>query len=206
MAVTVMHVPAWGEIEAEGAAYRLDGPGLPGVPTHLVVIRLAPGSSATEPGSEIERIVKTRLPDEFVRTLTRSTDAERLTALLAAHRTGPYAGNPTTPPRSREILSATALDSVIAFIEEHLAEDLSLRTLAATTHFSPYHFARLFRKALGISPHQYVLRRRVERAKLLLAETDWSVSAIAFEVGFAGGSHLGLHFKRVTGMSPSQFR
>ena len=90
--------------------------------------------------------------------------------------------------------------------EEHLAEDLLLSYLAAVVHLSPYHFARLFKESVGFPPHQYVIQRRVERAKLLLSTTNWSLTAIAHTVGFAHESHLALHFKRLTGVTPRYYR
>jgi len=103
-------------------------------------------------------------------------------------------------------LPRTMLRQVITYIEEHLAEDLSLSDIAAVVHLSPYHFARLFKESVGFPPHQYVIQRRVERAKLLLSTTNWSLTAIAHTVGFAHESHLALHFKRLTGMAPRYYR
>jgi AraC family transcriptional regulator len=108
-------------------------------------------------------------------------------------------------PRSVGLDRAT-LRRVSTYIEEHLAEDLSLSALAAVANLSPYHFARLFKASTGFAPHQYVIGRRIERAKLLLSTTNWSLAAIAHAVGFAHESHLALHFKRLTGLLPSSYR
>ena len=108
-------------------------------------------------------------------------------------------------PRSVGLDRAT-LRRVSTYIEEHLAEDLSLSELAAVAYLSPYHFARLFKASNGFAPHQYVIGRRIERAKLLLSTTNWSLTAIAHAVGFAHESHLALHFKRLTGLLPSSYR
>jgi len=103
-------------------------------------------------------------------------------------------------------LDRATLRRVSTYIEEHLAEDLSLSELAAVAYLSPYHFARLFKASTGFAPHQYVIGRRIERAKLLLSTTNWSLTAIAHAVGFAHESHLALHFKRLTGLLPSSYR
>jgi AraC family transcriptional regulator len=109
--------------------------------------------------------------------------------------------------RSRSVdLTRTTLKPAITYIEDHLAEDLSLSEIAAVVHLSPYHFARLFKESTGFSPHQYVIQRRVERAKLLLSTTNWSLTTIAHTVGFAHESHLALHFKRLTGLTPRHYR
>ena len=102
-------------------------------------------------------------------------------------------------------LDTTTLRRVSAYIDEHLAEDLSLSEIAAVASLSPYHFARLFKSSTGFSPHQYVIQRRIERAKLFLSTTNWSLTAIAYAVGFAHESHLALHFKRLTGLIPSSY-
>ena len=132
--------------------------------------------------------------------------ADSLATLLAVQLLRHHTANPDQPPATHHALSRVALRYVTEYIEEHLAEDVSLADIAAVASISPYHFARLFREAVGVSPHQYVIDRRVERAKLLLTATDWSLAAIAREVGFANGSHLGMHFKRRTGVSPRHFR
>lgn len=103
-------------------------------------------------------------------------------------------------------LSRPLVQQVTAFIEEHLADDLTLAELAAVVGLSPYHFARRFKESLGFSPHQYLVQRRVERARLLLATTNWTVAAIAQMVGCANESHLALQFKRLTGLTPKQYR
>lgn len=103
-------------------------------------------------------------------------------------------------------LPAPTLKRVTAFIEERLAEDLSLSELAGLVHLSPYHFARLFKQSTGLAPHQYVIQRRIERAKILLSSTSWSVTLIAHTVGFVSESHLALHLKRLTGLTPKHFR
>jgi AraC family transcriptional regulator len=103
-------------------------------------------------------------------------------------------------------LPRTTLRQVIAYIEDHLAEELSLSDMAAVANLSSYYFARLFKHSLGLSPHQYVIHRRVERAKLLLSTTNRPLTFIAHAVGFASESHLALHFKRLTGLSPKHYR
>jgi len=103
-------------------------------------------------------------------------------------------------------LPAVALKRATDYIEENLARDLSLAEVASAAGYSPYHFARLFKASTGSSPHQYVIRRRVERARLLLATTDWPLAAVARHVGFASASHLALHVRRLTGASPGELR
>ncbi|GHO46016.1 AraC family transcriptional regulator [Ktedonospora formicarum] len=103
-------------------------------------------------------------------------------------------------------LARTTLKAATTYIEDHLEDNLSLSEIAAAVHLSPYHFARLFKESTGVPPHQYVIQRRVERAKMLLSTTHWSLTTIAHMVGFAHESHLALHFKRLTGLTPKHFR
>jgi AraC family transcriptional regulator len=79
--------------------------------------------------------------------------------------------------------------------------------MAALVHLSPYHFARQFKAATGLAPHQYVIARRIERAqKLLLTDAKLGMTEVAFRSGFANQSHFCLHFKRIVGLTPTQFR
>lgn len=103
-------------------------------------------------------------------------------------------------------LSQRDLKIVRDFVEANLAAQFSLVDLARETSLSPAHFARLFKKSLGLAPHQYVLRSRIERAQRLLAETAKPVSVIAYECGFADQMHLTKVFRRLTGSTPSAFR
>jgi len=99
-------------------------------------------------------------------------------------------------------LSDRRLRQVLEYIEVNLAENISLDNLASVVGLSVSHFNALFREAVGLSPHQYLIRRRVERAKNLLSEGKLSISQIATETGFAHQSHLARHMHRVLGISP----
>ena len=95
---------------------------------------------------------------------------------------------------------------VTAYIEINLHRELRLEELAAVTHMSPYHFARLFKRATGISPHRFVVRRRIDAATALLTESTSSISSIARVVGFRTASHFATTVRRMTGMTPSAYR
>jgi len=98
------------------------------------------------------------------------------------------------------------LKQVIAYIEDNLSQDLSLSNIAASAGLSASHFKVLFRDSVGLPVHQYVIRRRVERAKSLLAEGKMSISQVAIETGFAHRSHLARHMRRILGLSPTMLR
>ena len=92
------------------------------------------------------------------------------------------------------------------YVEEHLAGP-TLEHLAAVARLSVYHFARQFKAATGLPPHQYVIARRVERAKLLLqGGSDLSLAEVAARAGFSDQSQFCQHFKRQVGVTPGQFR
>lgn len=91
-----------------------------------------------------------------------------------------------------------------SYIEENLRHDLSLGMIARVAGMSISHLKATFRTATGMPVHQYVIRRRVERAAWLLREGKLPISQIATEVGFAHQSHLAMHMKRLLGVSPSQ--
>src|SRR5262249_30398136 len=123
------------------------------------------------------------------------------TRLICCHSSRPVQ---MRSPNKR--LSDRRLRQVFAYIEENLAGNISLGDLAAVVDLSISHFKVLFREAVGLSAHQYLIRRRVERAKNLLCEGDLSVAQIAIETGFANQSHLARHMHRVTGVSPKVLR
>jgi AraC family transcriptional regulator len=103
-------------------------------------------------------------------------------------------------------LTSLQLKEVIEYIHEHLSEELSLVDLADRLNLSPFHFARLFKNSLAISPHQYVMQNRIERAKKLIAvSAKPNITEIGLQVGFFDGAHFTKVFKRVVGIAPKTF-
>ena len=92
------------------------------------------------------------------------------------------------------------------YIEEHLDEEISLVTLAALAHLSPFHFARAFKQSFDLPPHRYLTLRRIERAKELLSQPELSVTRIGLNLGFSDTSSFSSAFRRQTGVTPTDFR
>ena len=94
----------------------------------------------------------------------------------------------------------------VELMHTQLDQDLTLKALAAASYLSPFHFARLFKKLTGVSPHNYLANIRATRAQLLLAQTDLSVTEIGARVGYLSGSHFTKAFRLATGATPREFR
>ena len=94
----------------------------------------------------------------------------------------------------------------VELMHTQLDQDLTLKALAAASYLSPFHFARLFKKLTGSSPHNYLAGIRATKAQLLLAETDLSVTEIGARVGYLSGSHFTKAFRIATGATPREFR
>ncbi len=101
-----------------------------------------------------------------------------------------------------------AVAEAVRFIQENYSRDVSLNDIAEAVHLSPFHVARLFKQALGVSPHQYLIQVRVNSARSLLeaGSGERSLAEVASAVGFADQSHLTRHFKRLLGVTPKQLR
>jgi AraC family transcriptional regulator len=133
--------------------------------------------------------------------------AESLANVLAIHLLR-HLSAPRRLGRGRDgVLPRGRLRAVVEYIEEHLDGCPTLAQIAAAAHLSAYHFARQFKAATGLPPHQYVILRRVERAKhLLQTGTDLSLAEVALHAGFSDQSQFTQHFKRLIGVTPGQFR
>lgn len=131
---------------------------------------------------------------------------ESLATALAAQLVSNHSSASRQPARMNGGLSGRRLKQVLAFVEDNLGNDLSLDEIAGVAGLSVSHFKVLFRQSVGLPVHQYVIRRRVDRAATLLRQGDLSISRIALETGFSHQSHLALHMRRVLGVSPKRVR
>jgi AraC family transcriptional regulator len=131
--------------------------------------------------------------------------AETMNTALMVHLLQSYCAEKLTLPTYTGGLSKRKLQLIIEYIDAHLDCNLSLKELAATVQISTHYFAQLFKQSTGISPHQYVIRCRIERSKELLRQKQITIADVAKIVGFVDQSHFHRHFKRLVGITPKAF-
>jgi transcriptional regulator of acetoin/glycerol metabolism len=141
----------------------------------------------------------------------RSSGVWQNTASIALHtrpRSDLLAGmrQRAPAPQTRGGLPPGAARRVREYIETHLSESVDLAALAGIAGLSLYHFARAFKQSAGVTPHHYLVQRRVARAQEMLARTELSLAEIALATGFSDQSHFARHFRQTLGMTPGQFR
>ena len=98
------------------------------------------------------------------------------------------------------------LQRVFAYIRENIAQEVSVAQLAKTVGMSQYYFSKLFKMSTGTTPHQYVMRQRVERAQELLSDGGLALAAVATQVGFETQSHFTSVFRHLVGVTPKRYR
>lgn len=170
-------------------------------------------------GERVEIVPQARFEDKLVADVakhlltevesggaTGTLYAESLMTALTARLVKQYSNSRILPCDYKGGLSRVRLRLILEYIDEHLSEDLSLERLAALCCLSQFHFCRLFKQSTGVSPHQYLIQQRVERAKQLLLQRQLSIAEVAQTVGFNEQSQLARHLKRVTGLTPTQLR
>jgi AraC family transcriptional regulator len=131
--------------------------------------------------------------------------AARIAGVLAARLAERHVGLDTVRPLQGG-LTGHRLRACLDHIERNLHREIALAELADLAGLSTAHFARAFRRSLGEPPYRYFRRRRIERAKALLAETDQGIAQVALECGYAAQSHFSSAFKLLTMTTPAAWR
>ncbi len=163
-------------------------------------IEIIPQLKVTDPLiHQIARALKTELSSD---ALGSRLYAESMATALAVHLLRRYSVRSQIIRDYTDGLPKYKLQQAIDYINQYLDQDLTLAAIATTVQVSPYHFSRLFKQSTGLTPHQYVIQCRVERAKQLLLQGELTIAEVAYSVGFANQSHLNRHFKRLFGVTP----
>lgn len=148
------------------------------------------------------RLLKCLEPD----SVRNGMYVESLTHQLALHLLSHYASPGIAADKFPTKLSQSKLRRAIQYIEENLHRELALADIAAALAISPGHFSHAFRHTVGLPPHQYVVQRRIERAKSLLRESDVPIGEVANRIGCSSAGNFSVLFQRATGMTPRDYR
>jgi AraC family transcriptional regulator len=167
---------------------------------------------------QFELVPQWAIRDEHIESIARAVEVEVQSGLqagalfmesmataLGAHLLARYSSRRVALREHRRGLSPYELRRSKDFIEANLGQDFGLAELAANVGMSPYYFCRLFKQSTNLSPHQFVLRKRIERAQLRLKEHRHSMVDIATELGFSDQSHFARIFRRLVGTTPKQY-
>jgi AraC-like DNA-binding protein len=144
-------------------------------------------------------------PPESVASDRRSPEEAVLHCRPRLDSIGYFHESPS-PARSHGGLTPRVFQRVRDYIDGHLGENVELEALADIAGLSRCHFARAFKQSSGVTPHSYLMKRRVERAKKLIVETELALAQIAIECGFSDQSHFSRRFLQYTGVTPRTFR
>jgi AraC family transcriptional regulator len=170
-------------------------------------------------GRDVEFIDQWGVPDRQIEYILRALEAdleagvpagglfgESLLCALAVHLQSNYAVTPRLIPQIRNGLPRARLNRVIEYIEANLHREIALSDLAETAGMSAHYFSELFKQSVHVSPHQFVLRRKIDRARTLLDDPAMTVFEAAVLSGFADQSHFSKIFRRIVGVTPTRYR
>jgi len=158
------------------------------------------------PDPQIERIGLLLLCELEHEEIGANVYVESLANELAVHLLRRYSTAAPAATSSANMLPGYKLRRVLEYLNENFGRNLTLSEIARTVGMSPYHFAHVFKQTTGLSPHKYLVARRVACAESLLRETDLPITEIAHRVGYANQSHFSTLFHRAATMTPKTFR
>lgn len=155
---------------------------------------------------QVEHILRALEADLEAGVPTGKLFGESLLCALAVHLQHSYAVTPLRPAKPGNGLPRARLNRVIEYVEANLDQEIALTALAETAGMSTHYFCELFKDSVHVSPHQYVLRRRIERARKLLSDPGVTVLEAAVRSGFSDQSHFTKIFRRIVGVTPTGYR
>ena len=147
-----------------------------------------------------------QLREEAARPVASGLLVRGLAQAIAIHLARNYTALTEAVRGETPALPGFKLRRVTDWMAEHLAEEFSLPRLAEQAGMSEFHFNRLFKRATGVPPSQFLIKLRMDAARRLLRETTRSVITIANEVGYANPSHFAQLLRKETGLSPTDYR
>ena len=181
--------------------------------------RLIQVASEVVRAERIELIPHHAMLDPFIYQIGRSLTAElaadrfgdrlfadSLTIALSIHLLRNYSNFQQPLQIASGGLSPRKLQQAIDYIDAHLTEDLTITAIAQNLELSQYYFSRLFKQSLGVSPYQYIIEQRIDRAKTLLKTTSLSIATISTQVGFASQNQFTVQFRKYVGTTPINYR
>jgi AraC family transcriptional regulator len=131
---------------------------------------------------------------------------ESLSVAFAIHLACNYSAKQKKVFAPKGKLSAVQLHQVIDYAHSNIHQNIGLNDLAKNINISPFHFIRLFKQTIGISPYQFMLQLKIERAKQLIQQSEFSLTSIAYQLGFMDQAHFCNAFKKATGVTPLQYK
>ena len=146
------------------------------------------------------------LRTEFQEGLPGRIYVESVATVLAAHLLRHYSASGQPVYDLVGELPKQKLRQATEYINDNLEHEVALAKIAEVVEMSPYRFARAFKQSMGLPPHRYLLECRIERAKMLLAETDLSIAEISYRLGFSSQSHFTATFRRLMAVTPKAYR
>lgn len=173
--------------------------------TNETTIELVPGQvQASTKGANLAQALQAFFADE--KHVGGSLYLESLATLIMGHVIRHRSTVSGRLKRVPDCLTPKQMKAIVEYIESHLHSELGLYQIANQVGLSPYYLAHAFKVTAGLSPYQYVLRCRLERAQRLLQDTQLSIAAISYEVGFGNQSHMTTVFRRMLKMTPGMYR